>query len=130
MCAIMTYGLSVQVSVVTPGLNTGHAPTSHFPDRCSVVLFSQVGKILTAEGDMLMLDSHPLLPVMTSTPPLAPEPAVASYMPVINVAPMTIPVDFANKGAEQGLRILLRLLILECELVNHLDKAANIPTWL
>jgi len=64
------------------GLNTGHAATSHFPDRCPVFLFVQVGKILTAEGDMLMLDSHPLLPVMTSIPPPAPEPAVTSYKPV------------------------------------------------
>jgi len=69
-----------------------------------------------------MLDSHPLLPV---TLPPAPEPAVVSYMPVTNVAPLTIPVDFASQGAEWGLWTPIRTLILECELANQ--ELANHP---
>ena len=44
-------------------------------------------------------------------------------MPATNVAPLTIPVDFASQGAERGLRTPIRPLILECELANHPDKA-------
>ena len=122
----MTYGLSVQASVATPGLNAGHALTVEAPLTSLIdapaVLFVQVGKILTADGDTLMLDSH-LLPVTTSMSPPAPEPAAVSYMPATNVAPLTIPVDFASQGAERGLRTPIRPLILECELANHPDKA-------
>jgi len=125
MCAIVTYGLSVQSSVATPGLNAGHALTVEAPLTSLIdalaVLFVQVGKILTADGDTLMLDSHPLL-VMTSMPPPAPEPAAFSYVPVTNVASLTILFDYVSQGAERGLRTPILPLILNCELANHPDK--------